>query len=236
MILSLTLGGSFLLYRYNRKISRQNITINRQVADLSRLLEQKQILLSELQHRVKNNLQHVISILELQKESVGFNNIDELIRENQNRIHSMALLHRKLNVSGSLNEIDLWQYVTELSGLVLGSYENKSRQISLDIKCDIKTMSIEKALPLGLILVELMSNSIKHAFKKHKEGNISVSITRDADTLINVLHYADNGSGFDFGKVSEKGLGIEIIKGLIDQLDGKAATEKGNGFILKVTF
>lgn len=228
--------AAVLLIRKNRKINSQNKIISYQLEELMRTLEQKQMLLSELQHRVKNNLQHVISILEIQKESVDFNNIDELIRGNQNRIHSMALLHKKLNVSENVNDVDLKRYVTELAELVRDSYDNHKKKINLNIKCDLEIISIEKALPLGLIIVELVSNSMKHAFKKRNIGIISIGITKGETTQKNKIYYADNGSGFDFNNTNEKGLGLEIIKGLIDQLDGEIETRSVNGFELTIYF
>lgn len=220
---------SALLVRSNRKINAQNKIINRQLLELSKTLEQKQVLLSELQHRVKNNLQHVISILEIQKESVDFNSIDELIRGNQNRIHSMALLHKKLSVSDDVNEVDLEKYIRELSELVKDSYRDYKKDVQLSVRCDVAHIGIEKALPIGLIIVELVSNSMKHAFKKKNTGSIKIEITTDVSTRKNKLHYADNGIGTDFSKKSEKGLGIEIIKGLIDQLYGTVDTTTDHG-------
>lgn len=227
-------AASILLFLQNRKIKARNKIINAQLAELSKTLEQRQMLLSELQHRVKNNLQHVISILEIQKESVDFNNIDELIRGNQNRIHSMALLHKKLNVSDNVNDVNLKRYVTELSELVKDSYDNHKKKISLNIKCDVDTISIEKALPLGLILTELVSNSMKHAFKKQNIGIITIEITKNEAG--NIIYYADNGIGFDFNKTNEKGLGQEIIKGLIDQLDGTVGFQNDHGFEISISF
>ncbi|MDQ6477177.1 sensor histidine kinase [Dyadobacter sp. LHD-138] len=224
-----------LLARKNRKINLQNAVISKQVEELMRVLEQKQVLLSELQHRVKNNLQHVISILEMQKESVNFNNIDELIRGNQNRIHSIALLHKKLNMSERVNEVDLKKYVLDLSELVKESYDNNRKKISLHVTCEIEKVSIEKALPLGLILVELVSNSMKHAFRK-PVGIIDIVLTNENDVRKNKLYYADNGVGFDFNMVSEKGLGMEIIKGLIGQLDATLESSQSNGFELTLCF
>lgn len=233
-LLALIVIASVLLLRKNKKINKQNKIINSQLVELSKALEQKQMLLSELQHRVKNNLQHVISILEMQKESVDFNNIDELIRGNQNRIHSMALLHKKLKVSDNVNEIDFKRYITELSGLVKESYDNHKKKISLNVKCEIENISIEKALPIGLIITELVSNSMKHAFKKRNIGIINLEITKSG--IGNKLYYADNGDGYDFNKVNEKGLGQEIIKGLIDQLDGITEIKENNGFELILYF
>src|SRR5690606_20357845 len=104
-------GFAMALYFQNRKINAQNSLINSQVDELQKNLGQKQILLSELQHRVKNNLQYVISILEIQKESINFNNIDELIRENINRIQSMALLHHRLSINENINEVNITPYL-----------------------------------------------------------------------------------------------------------------------------
>lgn len=235
-LLTIIIGSSVLLYRKNRQINKQNKTINRQVIDLTKTLEQKQVLLSELQHRVKNNLQHVISILEIQKESVDFNNIDELIRGNQNRIHSMALLHKKLGLSENVNDVDVKKYVTELSELVKESYESHKKEIHLNIKCEIEKISIEKALPLGLIITELVSNSMKHAFKNKNIGFITIELLKDENSQKNKFYYADNGDGFDFNKTNDKGLGLEIIKGLIDQVDGMIETKTANGFELLIFF
>lgn len=236
VLLAVIILGSVMLVGNNRKIKRQNKIISKQLGELTKTVEQKQVLLSELQHRVKNNLQHVISILEIQKESVDFNNIDELIRGNQNRIHSMALLHKKMNVSDNVNEVDLKRYVTELSELVKDSYGNPKKKIELRVQCSVEKMSIEKALPVGLMIVELVSNSIKHAFKKRDIGHITIDISNDDSLRKSKLYYADNGNGFDFNKISEKGLGQELIKGLIDQLNGTFETRSQNGFELTVYF
>lgn len=236
LLLTVIVTATVLLVRKNRKINIQNKVIRKQVEELMKMLEQKQVLLSELQHRVKNNLQHVISILEMQKESVNFNNIDELIRGNQNRIHSMALLHKKLNVSENVNEVDLEKYMLDLSELVKYSYDTPRKKISLNVTCGIEQMSIEKALPIGLIMVELVSNSMKHAFAKQHTGTIYIALNRDKETGTITLHYADNGRGFDFNKNSEKGLGMEIIKGLIGQLDATVKSQYSNGFELTIHF
>jgi two-component sensor histidine kinase len=235
-LLLVTTMGSLLIIRKNRQINKKNKTIDMQVVELSKALEQKKVLLSELQHRVKNNLQHVISILEIQKESVEFNTIDELIRGNQNRIHSMALLHKKLNVTENVNDVDLNLYITELAELVKQSYDNHKKQIYLHIKCEINTILIEKALPLGLIITELVSNSMKHAFKERAIGIIRIELTKDENSGQIKLHYTDNGEGFDFYKPSQKGLGQEIVRGLISQLDGIVERKGSNGFELTLSF
>lgn len=228
--------SAVLLLLWNRKVRSQNLLINKQMGTLQKILDQKQVLLKELQHRVKNNLQHVISILEIQKESVDFSNIDELVRENQNRIHSMALLHSKLNGVEDINMVNLSDYLTSLSGLVKDSYGSYGKDIELSLHCETEYMEIEKALPVGLIVVELISNSIKHAFENRDEGTIGIRVWHDEEKQENVLNYKDDGKGFDFTTKNEKGLGLEIIKGLIDQLNGRIESNVKSGFELNISF
>ncbi len=238
LILVIATAGIFLIIS-NRKIRKQNKIIGAQVEELTHTVEQKQILLSELQHRVKNNLQQVISILEIQKESVGFHSIEELIRSNQNRIHSMALLHKRLNIAESVNEIDLSKYIGELAELLRSSYEGQNKWVEIFVACNIKKISIEKALPIGLIVVELISNSLKHAFNKSQSGKIAISLHESTPMQKRAFHYSDSGKGFDFYKISEKGLGMEIVKGLMEQLDAQFFTDnKGalGGFCLNFRF
>lgn len=235
ILASVVVVSAFLLFIQNRKVRSQNRLINQQMDALQKILNQKHVLLKELQHRVKNNLQHVISILEIQKESVDLTNIEEVIRENQNRIHSMALLHSKLNGTDEINMVKLEEYLLSLSSLVKDSYGNQNN-VALLLDCKVETMTIDKALPLGMILVELISNSIKHAFENGNAGLINVEIVDNQTIQKYVLHYRDNGKGFDYHLKERKGLGIEIIKGLIDQLNGTVETNKAFGFDLKVYF
>ncbi len=229
-------GFAVALYFQNRKINAQNTLINSQVDELQKNLGQKQILLSELQHRVKNNLQYVISILEIQKESINFNNIDELIRENINRIQSMALLHHRLSINENINEVNIGVYLQELTSLVRESYLNINNRVSIVTHCSIEKVNLETALPLGLIIVELISNSIKHAFQTKVDGLIEISLWTEKLTGKRILNYTDNGRGFNFHMTNSNGLGLEIIKGLIDQLNGSAEVSSGDGFQISISF
>lgn len=148
----------------------------------------------------------------------------------------MALLHKKLNVSDNVNDVDFTRYITELSEIVKESYDNHQKKINLNINCDIETITIGKALPIGFILVELISNSMKHAFKNRNIGIINIEITEGKNGQKNKFYYSDNGDGFDFNQTNEKGLGLEITKGLIDQIDGIVETKTDNGFELIIYF
>jgi two-component sensor histidine kinase len=225
---------SIKLLRKNREISTQNALIAGQRDDLQALVEQKSVLLKELQHRVKNNLQHVISILEIQKEAVNFSNMEELVRENQNRIHSMSMLYSRLNSSEDIQFVRLEEYFLCLAHLVRDSYGSLARKVKLDISCQMDKMEISKVLPLGMILVELISNSIKHAFSDKIEGKIYLHVWQEERSFN--FHYMDNGKGYNFNEVREGALGMEIIKGLIQQLQGHIVTRNSNGFEIKIVF
>ena len=247
-LLIITLITVLLVIRKNGKIKAQNNIINRQLVELNEILEVKKVLLSELQHRVKNNLQNIMSILEIQKESVDFNNIDELIRANQNRINSMFLLQQKLDISKSIDHINLEKgidhlrlrdYINELAMLVRDSYLHIHKNISLDIDCSIEELPIQKAQPLGMIIVELISNSIKHGFKDQNSGIININIQQILDNTMSEIHYTDDGIGFDIKLAPKnKGLGLEIIYGLTDQLNGEISINPlhQKGFAVTIRF
>lgn len=238
LLILVVLATCVVLFK-NHTIKTQNITINRQLNELNDMLEIKQKLLSELQHRVKNNLQNIISLLEIQKESINFNNIEELIKANQNRIHSMALLHQKLDISKNIDHINLKDYVIELAALVRDSYLHINKNIILNISCTIEELSIQQAQPLGMIIVELMSNSIKHAFVKQNMGTISIHIEKNLNPSGTQMRYADDGIGFiTTQKNYEKGLGLGIIDGLTDQLNGKTTIDHlhKKGFAISINF
>lgn len=238
LLIMVVLATCVVLFK-NHTIRSQNIIINRQLNELNDMLEIKKTLLSELQHRVKNNLQNIISLLEIQRESVNFNNIDELVRANQNRIQSMALLHQKLDTSQNIDHINLKDYVIELTALVRDSYSHINKNIMLDINCKVEELAIQKAQPLGMIIVELMSNSIKHAFVKQKTGTISIQIENNLNLSGIQMRYADDGIGFiTTQKNYEKGLGLGIIDGLTDQLNGKTTIDHlhQKGFALTISF
>ncbi len=233
-ILGIILFGSLLLLHKNFQIDKKNKIIDRQLKELAVLLSQKQVLLAEFQHRVKNNLQHVISILELQKESAQFNNIEELLRSNQNRVHSIALLHKKLDISENVDEVNMEKYFTELAEMVKESYDRPGKTVKLFIECQVGVLPIDLALPLGLILTELVSNSMKYAFVNREIGIIDFKF--NSAISFYEFWYNDNGEGFDFNQVSQNGLGMELIKGLIEQIEGSITTPLTSGFSIKISF
>lgn len=237
IIISFIIALAFLaLYIQHMKIRKQNSRINTQVNELNKLLQQKQILLSELQHRVKNNMQHVLSLMDIQKESLAHNNIEEVIRENKNRVHSMAMLHNKLSFAGDNNAVDFESYLHELADLIKSAYYNPQKEIDIDVNSTIKELNIETALPLGLVMVELLSNSLKHAFNDKKNGTIRIHITDEIQTAKRFLTYSDDGSGFDFKHPPKKGLGLELINGLLKEINAILENKHDDGTTFFIRF
>jgi two-component sensor histidine kinase len=236
-VLMLALGWSVVNnYSKRKKIATQNKKINAQVIELNKLVRQKQTLLSELQHRVKNNLQHVLSLLDIQEESLAHNNIQEVIRESKNRVQSMALLHNKLSYSNANDSVNFEEYLHEMVALIQMAYINPKKQINIQVNCDVKQLDIDTGIPLGLMMVELLSNSLKHAFIKKETGNIRINITRDIQTGKRLLEYSDDGSGFDFDQPPRKGIGQELINGFLKEINATLNTKQENGTAFFIRF
>lgn len=228
--------SSLLLCLQYLKIIRKNKRIKTQVGELTRLVQQKGILLSELQHRVKNNLQHVLSLMDIQKESLNHNNIEEVIRENQNRVHAMALLHSKLTFSDNGDSVDFEQFLHEMAILMKTAYREKGKDITVQVHCHCHLLSIDTALPLGMMVVELLSNGLKHAFKAQRHGTINMEIVYNDHTAQHQLTYTDDGVGFDLQQRHNKGLGLELLRGFMQELNATFEAKHTNGTSITILF
>jgi two-component sensor histidine kinase len=192
--------------------------------------EEKEILLKEVHHRVKNNLQIINSLIRLQSNFMNAKNFREKLMETENRIRSMALIHEKLYKTGNLASLSVRNYIEELSFNILESYENHKVKIKLKFDLEEKEYGIDTLIPLGLIINEVLSNSIKHAFFEREEGNIFISIHSEGNR--SVMKISDDGIGAEltFDELKEDSLGLELIDSLCDQLDGKLELNTENGF------
>lgn len=221
-------------------------------------LREKEVLLKEIHHRVKNNMQIVSSLLNLQSESVDDESTRQIFKKSQNRVKSMALVHEKLYQTEDLSSIDFGEYTRSLTARLLHSFGDNTNGIQLVIDIDEVFLDVNKAIPCGLIINEIVSNSFKHAFpdsttgadKNKFEGNgvIKVSMRKnadpvsrtsaDVDTGIIELVVGDNGiglhEGLDFRKT--KTLGMELVITLVDQLDGSIEYVNNGGTEFKITF
>lgn len=192
--------------------------------------EEKEILLKEVHHRVKNNLQIINSLIRLQSNFMNAKNFKEKLKETENRIRSMALIHEKLYKTGNLASLSVRNYIEELAINILESYENHNVKIKLKFDLEDREYGIDTLIPLGLIINEVLSNAIKHAFYERTEGNIWISIRSEGN--ISFMKIKDDGIGADltFDELKEDSLGLELIDSLTDQLDGKIELTTDHGF------
>lgn len=192
---------------------------------------EKEILLKEVYHRTKNNMQVITSILALQAATAKEPAVRESIKEAQNRIASMALVHNMLYSSGTFARLQLKTYVTQLAENLLASYATRGEAIALDVGGHNPPVSLETAIPCGLVLNELITNSVKHAFEEAGATPcVSIALEQAGDEMI--IEYRDNGTGFseDPETVSTEGLGMRIIENVIrEQLNGTLKLNGGNG-------
>lgn len=194
-------------------------------------LQEKDVLLKELYHRTKNNMQVISSMLALQASKVDHPEIKNVLTETQNRIQAMSLVHQKLYQSQNLSKIDLNEYIVELSHLLLRSYRISVHRIKLEFDLAKISLLLDYAIPCGLIINELLSNSLKHAFPDNKEGLISIKLRQSDEGVIKVS-YSDNGVGVpaDFNFKEQESLGLQSIISIGEhQLQGKVSFKNENG-------
>jgi PAS domain S-box-containing protein len=200
----------------------RDITDRRQAEEqIKASLREKEVLLKEIHHRVKNNLQVTSSLLKLQSTFIEDPQAREMFADSQNRIRSMALVHEKLYRSSDLSRINFSEYVESLAALLFRSYGVNSNLIKLQLSGENVFLSIENAVPCGLILNELLSNCLKHAFPNGRGGEIRVQIGHTPERLI--LNVADNGIGLpkDLNIETTETLGLQLVRTLTRQLSGE---------------
>ncbi len=199
-------------------------------------LREKETLLREIHHRVKNNLQVVSSFLHLQSRDVSDPATLELFRNSEGRIRSMALIHEQLYRSDSLSLIDFSKYIEGLVRYLHGMYQSRDVRITPTVKADTIHLSIDRAIPCGLLLNEILSNSFKHAFRGRERGAISVEFGRRNEHY--VLSVADDGVGFppELTGSNASTLGFQIITALVDQIGGTMEVRNDAGACVTVSF
>jgi PAS domain S-box-containing protein len=201
-------------------------------------LAEKEVLLREIHHRVKNNMQVISSLLNLQSNFSKDEKVAEMFKESRNRIISMSLIHEKLYQSENFSKIDLKGYVEELVNGLFHSYGVSTGKIRQNIHIDDISLGIDSAIPCGLIINELVSNSLKYAFPDDKRGEITVAIHRTDDSMIE-LTVKDNGVGIPEDLDIEKGktLGLHLVRMLAEnQLQGSIALDRNGGTGFQIRF
>ncbi|MCZ4409004.1 hypothetical protein O3Q51_09305 [Cryomorphaceae bacterium 1068] len=207
------------LYILVRKYLRQKMA-------LSSALSAKELLLKEIHHRVKNNLQIVSSLLSLQSRSVSDAGVLQAINEGKSRVRSMALIHQNLYKGENLTGVAVKPYLEKLSAELLSTYKIESDEIELKLDIDPFSLDVDTLVPLGLIINELITNSLKYAFSQSEtaEGTIAIALREEGNTLL--LEVSDTGKGYDTKVNSEsEGFGQKLITSLSRQLEANLEIE-----------
>ena len=204
-------------------------------------LEEKEVLLKEVHHRVKNNLQVISSLFNLQLGYVRDKYDIEMFKESQDRVRSMALIHEKLYQSEDLARIDFAEYTRKLTTSLFHSYAVYPETITLEIKADDVFLCIDNAVPCGLIINELVSNSLKYAFPGGKKGEIRVELRSDKNPHAGnkfTLMVSDNGAGFpkDLDFRNTETLGLQLVMTLVKQIKGTIELDRDGKTEFKITF
>jgi len=200
-------------------------------------LEEKEILLREVYHRVKNNMQVISSILNLQARNIKDEKTLKMFVDTQNRVKTMSLVHEKLYQTKDLSHIDFSGYARSLMSLLFGSFNVNPRTISIKFDLEKVVLSVKTAIPLGLIISEIVSNSLKYAFPNGKVGEIALKLRRiKGDNYL--LNISDNGTGLPekIGLESSGSLGMHLIKSLTTQIHGSVSLESKNGTSFMIRF
>lgn len=204
---------------------------------LKKSLAEKDVLLREVHHRVKNNMQIISSILSMQSRNIDDARLKEVLQESQNRIHSMALIHENLYNHKSLANIMFSSYIKSLTGNIARTYANQQSKIKFDYQIDDAYLPMDIAIPCGLIINELISNSFKYAFVDKPTGIISIHFSNIQDDKY-VLTVSDNGAGIppEINILKTKSLGMKILHKLVQQIEGVLQNDFTNGTKFTITF
>ncbi|MCZ3366111.1 MULTISPECIES: PAS domain S-box protein [Methanobacterium] len=217
-------------------ITRDIKELKKVETQLKSSLEEKEVLLREIHHRVKNNMQIISSLLNLQSRYLNDKKTVNVLNESRNRVRSMAMVHEELYRSRDLSKIDFADYIQRLLSGLFNSYGIDKNLIKPKINVENILLNIDTAVPCGLIINELVSNSLKHAFVQGQKGNISIKFHPQDEKY--VLKVADDGVGFpeniDFNNT--KTLGLQLVTTLVKQLSGSINIYRDTGTLFKIVF
>ncbi|MCW5898600.1 MAG: sensor histidine kinase [Flavobacteriales bacterium] len=211
------------------------VRTNQELRETMLSKEEKEVMLKEIHHRVKNNLQIVKSLIRFQMDKVGDAHTAELFNECINRVGAMALVHEQTYLSKDLSNIDVTSYLDQLVRDLCHAYTIDIR-LKLDIRIEAGTLGVDTLIPLGLLITEILSNALKYAFKGRQEGTILVHFTGDMARGL-TLRIGDDGVGLPDRSRWERpnSLGIELIHTLAGQLDASVALLEGGGTVYELT-
>lgn len=216
-------------------ISRDITEEIKQKNELEDSLREKEVLLQEVHHRVKNNLQIISSILNLQSSYINDKKILNILKESQNRIKSMSYIHENLYQTNDFSKVNFGEYIKNLSSNLLLTYLQPGKKVNLKIDVEDVFFNLDLAIPCGLIINELLTNALKYAFPENRSGDIEIVMKKSGQNIL--LSIADNGVGMDKKINIEKTetLGLQLVSSLASQIDATVQLElkKGTKFIIE---
>ena len=204
---------------------------------LAKSLQGKETLLKELNHRVKNNMQVIISLLRLQSDKIGDEQLKNYLLDTQNRIYAMSAVHETLHQSDNLSSVDLSEYLTKLSDTTFETYRTDTGNVQFSAKIKSIPVDLEKSYPIGLVINELLSNSLKYAFPDGHEGKINITGELEENTVKLVV--SDTGVGIpqEFDWRTTDSLGLQLVRSLVEeQLQGTVELGRTEGTKWSITF
>ncbi len=216
----------------------RDITERKKMEDnLKKSLREKEVLLTEIHHRVKNNMQIISSLLSLQSHNIRDDAVQDLFKDTQNRIHSIALIHNLMYKSKDLANVDFEEYIRSLAAVLLRTLSSNHEKISLTVDAKDVSLDINRAIPCGLIINEIVSNSIKHAFPGNRSGEISIGFSGNSGDRY-TLRVRDNGIGVDpdIDPDGTGSIGLTIVRDLTEQLRGTFTMRNDNGTEIIISF
>lgn len=221
--------------KLNKELFDKNFVIKNKSLQLENALLEKELLLKEVYHRVKNNLQMVSSLLRLQASELNNEEVDLAMEESINRLQSMSLIHEKLYMRGEFQKIELKEYFETLIQQITDSFITSKTKIECKTDLENFELSIDHAVPLGLIINEIISNSFKHAFKGKDSGTISSKIRKENEIVQITLRDDGHGIPVDFEK-EDVSFGTTLVELLIEQMDGTITRYNDNGTVYEIKF
>lgn len=240
LVISVSLFIVFILLGYNFQIKRKSIRLlhakNEELNQLNEIvassLKEKEILLKEIHHRVKNNLQLVMSLLNIQAQDSQNISIADFLEKGQSRIATMSLIHQNLYLSDNFSQIDFQTYLENLVANIKNTFNENKVAISIDTHGN--SFDLDTAIPLGLIINEIVCNALKHAFPEDMEGRIQIAIQKKESNLFELV-IGDNGIGTTVSQ-KENSIGLELVSLLVMQLRGKIEKINQLGTNYKIQF
>lgn len=224
-----------LLSNKNIQIEDKNNNLNKKSHELEKALVEKDVLLKEVHHRVKNNLQLVTSMLNLQADRLDDEKINAFVETSQSRITSMAIIHQILYSNNKIEFVNFHQYLLKLIKAGYDSFDFSQKDITYIIDAEGFSFHINTAIPLGIIINEIVHNTFKHAFKGLETGILKVSVSKEGQKVLVIIE--DNGVGItEENKQKSTSFGLNLVELLVRQIEGEIVIEKNNGTITKIFF